>query len=150
MRRAPGADTYYGIKHTGYGRWCQVGAEKKYSERLFGSVMELLSAAGHKNVTEALGVQENYFSPSKYNYKRFSGKAIGHLDDMEKFFGVDLLGGVESALAREVEAAERAGLLSQHDRKAIRSVLYSAREHAGSRGAAAIEKIRKGRVPGLG
>lgn len=132
-----------GNKNTICGRRCQVDKKKIFSERLYDIMMDLLSSQGAKEITGALGVQENYFAPSKYNLKRFKGKAISHLDSIEEYFGVDLLGGTTSALARELEGAERNGILSQHDRKAIRSILGSARAHAGSRGQAAVEKVKK-------
>lgn len=107
-------------------------------------MMDLLSSRELKDITSALDVQENYFAPSKYNIKRFKGKAISHLDSIEEYFGVDLLGGGGTALSREVEAAEEDGVLSQYDRKIIRNVISSAREHAGaSRGKSAVEKVKR-------
>jgi len=122
-----------------------VSDKKTFSERLYEMVKELLAEHGTKEVTQELGLQENYFSPSKYNLKRFKGKAVSHLDRMEECFGTDFLSGAHSALAREVESAESAGLLSQYDRKAIRSILRSARDHAGAgrKGRAAVAKVKK-------
>ena len=104
-------------------------------------VKDLISSNGTKKTTSDLGLQENYFAPSKYNLVRFQGKAVGHLDMLEEYFGVDFLGGNDSALAREVAKAEAEGILSQHDRKAIRSVLRSASEHVSLRGDAAVAKL---------
>ncbi len=90
-------------------------------------------------------MQENYFAPSKYNYERFKGKAVGHIDQLEEYFEVDLLAGVQSALAREIEEAERRGVLSPLDRRTIRNIVKSAKQHAGSRGPEAIRKIKEQR-----
>lgn len=121
--------------------------KKSFSERLYETVRELLASRGTKEATQALGLQENYFAPSKYSYDRFKGKAIGHLDQLEEYFEVDLLAGVQSALAREIEEAEWNGVLSPLDRRTIRNIIESARHHAGARGADAVERVKKQRRP---
>jgi len=122
-----------------------VEKQKKFSERLNAIVMDLVEGRGRAATAEALGMPANFFSPSKYGPERFATKSIGHLDALEECFGIDLLGGSGSALAREIERAESDGALTQHDRTAILSIVRAAREHAvvHARGAAAIEKIKK-------
>ena len=116
---------------------------KKFSERLHGIVMELVEGRGRANTAADLGLTNNFFSPSKYNVERFAGKHIGHLDSLEEYFGVDLLGGSGSALAREIERAEMEGAFTRHDRNAILAVVKAAREHAVLRGGAALEEVKK-------
>jgi hypothetical protein len=122
-----------------------VEKQKKFSERLNAIVMDLVEGHGRAAAAEALGAPANFFSPSKYGPEKFATKSIGHLDALEDYFGIDLLGGSGSALAREIDRAEIEGALTQHDRTAILAIVRAAREHAAAqaRGAAAIEKIKK-------
>lgn len=140
------SDTASIIKYTKIGRLCQVD-KKTFSERLFETVMELIASEGPAKVAESMGLQSNYFAPSKYGFERFRGKAIDHLDRVEEYFGVDLLGGLESGLALEVNRADSENVLTQHDRMAIRSLIEAARARSamGARGAEAVEKIRRTR-----
>ncbi|HOX28346.1 MAG TPA: hypothetical protein PLQ76_04235 [bacterium] len=125
-----------------------MGDKKIFSERLHEIVMDLVEGNGRTKTAEDLGMPGNYFSPSKYNYERFSGKHIGHLDSMEEYFGIDLLGGSSSALAREIERAEDEGALSRHDRNAILSIVRAARERGRAvRGNEAVEKIISRKSP---
>ena len=118
---------------------------KKFSHRLHGIVMDLVDCAGRAQTAGDLELTNNFFSPSKYNAERFAGKHIGHLDALEDYFGVDLLGGSGSALAREIDRAESEGRLTRHDRNAILSIVRAARERADVplRGKAALEEIKK-------
>ena len=120
---------------------------KLFSERLHTIVMELVEGRGRARTASDLGLTNNFFSPSKYNLDRFSGKHIAHLDEIEEYFGVDLLGGSGSALAREIERAEMEGALTRHDKNAILAVVKSAREHAALRGRDAVEEVRKRKSP---
>lgn len=124
-----------------------MGMRKKFSERLHGIVRELVDGRGRVRTAEALGLPNNFFAPSKYDLERFAGKHIGHLDALEEYLGVDLLSGLSSATAAEVERAEREGALSRHDRAAIVSIVRAAREHAALRGPAAVEEVGKRRRP---
>jgi hypothetical protein len=121
-----------------------VDKQKKFSERLNAIVMDLVEGSGRTATAEALGVPANFFSPSKYGPDKFATKSIGHLDELEEYFGIDLLGGSGSALAREIDRAEKEGALTQHDRSAILSMVRAAREHATLRlrGEAAVEKVK--------
>lgn len=109
-------------------------------------VEELVGNRGRVHTAEKLGLPNNYFAPSKYE-KRFAGKHIGHLDAIEEYLGVDLLGGASSALSREIDLAEREGALTRHDRTAILSMVCAAREHAAPRGRTAVEEVKKRRTP---
>ncbi len=117
--------------------------QKKFSERLNAIVMELVDGRGRTTTAEAIGVPANFFSPSKYGAERFATKSIGHLDALEEFLGIDLLGGAGSALAREIDRAESEGALTVHDRAAILSIVRGARGHAALRlrGGAAVDKV---------
>ena len=120
---------------------------KKFSERLHGIVLDLVEAQGRARTAEDLGLTNNFFSPSKYNLERFAGKHISHLDAIEEYFGIDLLGGSGGALAREVDRAESEGALTRHDRNAVLSVIRAARERDTIRGKAAIGEVKKRRKP---
>lgn len=106
-------------------------------------VVELVDNRGRVHTAEKLGLPNNFFAPSKYNMKRFAGKHIEHLDAIEEYLGVDLLGGASSALSREIDLAEREGALTRHDRNAILSMVRAAREHAAPRGRAAVEEVER-------
>jgi len=118
---------------------------KNFSERLHEIVTDLVGAQGSAKTAADLGLPNNFFSPSKYNLERFSGKHISHLDLIEEYFGIDLLGGSGSALAREIDRAEQEGALSPHDRNAILAIVRAARERALPRGtgAVAVEEVKK-------
>ena len=60
---------------------------------------------------------------------------------------MDLLGGVSSAAAIEVDRAAREGVLSRYDLAAITSIVRAAREHGAPRGPAAVEEVSKRRKP---
>jgi hypothetical protein len=125
-----------------------VEKRKKFSERLHGLIEELVMRNGMARTAADLGLQGNYFSPSKYGMDKFSVKGVGHIDALEEYFGMDFLGGVTSALALEVESAEGEGMLTAHDRNAIHSVIEAARQRGKpDRGAAAIREVEKRRKP---
>lgn len=118
--------------------------QKLFSARLNEIVMGLIEGNGRAVTAEALGLQSNFFSPSKYGPEKFATKSIGHLDAIEEYFGVDLLSGSVSALAREIDRAEADEALTQFDRTAILSIVRAARDRSADvrRGQAAVEKIK--------
>lgn len=122
-----------------------MGDRKLFSERLHEIIMDLVEGTGRAQTASDLGLANNFFSPSKYSAEKFAGKHIGHLDALEEYFGVDLLGGSGSALAREIERSESDGRLTRHDRNAILSIVRAARERADAplRGKSAVEEIAK-------
>ncbi len=122
-----------------------MGDRKIFSSRLHEIVMDLVEGTGRAQTAADLGLTNNFFSPSKYSADKFAGKHIGHLDALEEYFGVDLLGGSASALAREIERAESDGRLTRHDRNAILSIVRAARERADAplRGKSAVDEIAK-------